>query len=502
MDLLIQGFSVVLNPAVMLYIIGGSIMGTIFGAMPGVSASMAVVLAMTFTYSMNPLVAIAFLVSVYCSAITGGGITAILFKIPGTPSSAPTTFDGYPMAAKGESGRALGIQFICSSIGGIFASIAMLLLTPQLASTALKFGSSELFAVTFLGLSVLTALDAGNVIQTIISGLLGLFLATIGMDPIDGFARFTWGNSSLLNGIDMIPIMIGMFAITEVLNQTVHHDVLESLDKSGKKIKTKLTSLKELLSMKWTILRSAVLGTVVGILPGAGATIAAFLAYSVEVKSAKHKENYGKGEPKGIAAPETANNAATGGSMVPLLALGIPGGNAAAIMMSALIIKGVQMGPLLLRNQPEFLSTVFASMFLTNIIMVIVAMGIAKIFSKILAIPYSILGTIIALLAAIGSYASSNDIGSVVIMVVAGLFGYAFAKLGFNPAALILGLVLGEMCESNLRRAIQLENGDIIGVFSKPITAVLMVVCFFLLFWPMIKPLLTKKKSKLHEEAE
>lgn len=497
MELLISGFQLVLNPVTFLYIVGGTVLGVIFGAMPGVSASMAVVLGMTFTYTMSPLVSIAFLVAVYCAAITGGGITAILFKIPGTPSSAPTTFDGYPMAMRGESGKALGISLVSSAIGGIFAALAMFLLTPQLVKVALKFGPSELFAISFLGLSVLTCLDSGNVIQTIISGLIGLWLATIGMDPIMGFARFTWGNSTLLSGIEMIPVMIGMFAITEVLRQTVKRTKMENLDKTTAKVKTKLTSIKELWVMKWTIFRSAVLGTIIGILPGAGATIASFLAYTTEVKMSKNPEKYGKGEPAGIAAPETANNAATGGSMVPLLALGIPGGNAAAIMMSALVLKGVQMGPMLLKRQPEFLSSVFASMIVTNIIMVIVAMGIATIFSKILAIPYSVLGTVIILLAAIGSFALSNSTGDVMLMVIAGVLGYIFNKFGFNAAALILGLVLGEMCEANLRRAIMLENGSIVAVFTKPITAILIIACIAMLVYPMVKPYIQKKKEKV-----
>ncbi|MEA4960750.1 tripartite tricarboxylate transporter permease [Lutispora sp.] len=497
MELLISGFQLVLNPVTFLYIVGGTVLGVIFGAMPGVSASMAVVLGMTFTYTMSPLVSIAFLVAVYCAAITGGGITAILFKIPGTPSSAPTTFDGYPMAMGGESGKALGISLVSSAIGGIFAALAMFLLTPQLVKVALKFGPSELFAISFLGLSVLTCLDSGNVIQTIISGLIGLWLATIGMDPIMGFARFTWGNSTLLSGIEMIPVMIGMFAITEVLRQTVKRTKMENLDKTTAKVKTKLTSIKELWVMKWTIFRSAVLGTIIGILPGAGATIASFLAYTTEVKMSKNPEKYGKGEPAGIAAPETANNAATGGSMVPLLALGIPGGNAAAIMMSALVLKGVQMGPMLLKRQPEFLSSVFASMIVTNIIMVIVAMGIATIFSKILAIPYSVLGTVIILLAAIGSFALSNSTGDVMLMVIAGVLGYIFNKFGFNAAALILGLVLGEMCEANLRRAVMLENGSIVAVFTKPITAILIIACIAMLVYPMVKPYIQKKKEKV-----
>lgn len=499
LDLLISGFQVVLNPITFIYIIGGTVLGVIFGALPGVSASMAVVLAMTFTYSMTPLVAIAFLVAVYCAAITGGGITAILFKIPGTPASAPTTFDGYPMTERGEAGKALGISLMTSAIGGTFAAIAMFLLSPQLANAALKFGPSELFAVSFLGLSVLTCLDSGNVVQTIISGLMGLWLATIGMDPLDGFARFTWGSSTLLSGVEMIPVMIGMFAVTEVLKQTVHRTKMENVDKnSSGKIKTKLTSFKELWMMKWTIIRSGILGTIVGILPGAGATIASFLSYTTEVKTSKTPEKYGKGAPEGVAASETANNAATGGSMVPLLALGIPGGNAAAVMMSALVLKGVQMGPLLLKRQPEFLSSVFASMIVTNIIMVVIAIGIAKIFSKILAIPYSILGTVIALLAAIGSFALANSTGDVMLMVISGVLGYVFSLFGFNAAALILGLVLGVMCESNLRRAIMLENGNLVAVFSKPITAVLMIACVAMLVWPLIKPYVTKKKGPVN----
>ena len=494
MELLIQGFQVVLDPVTFLYIFGGVVVGVIFGAMPGVSSTMAVVLAMTFTYGMNGVTAIAFLVAVYCAAITGGGITAILFKIPGTPSSAPTTFDGYPMAARGEAGKALGISLITSAIGGIFAALAMFLLSPQLAAAALKFGPSELFAVSFLGLSVLTCLDDGNVVQTIISGLIGLWLATIGMDPIDGFARFTWGSPTLLAGVEMIPVMIGMFAVTEVLKQTVKRTKMQEMDTST--VKTKLTSFKELWAMKSTIIRSSILGTVVGILPGAGATIASFLSYTTEVKCSKTPEVYGKGEPRGVAASETANNAATGGAMVPLLALGIPGGNAAAVMMSALVVKGVQMGPLLIKRQPEYLSSVFASMILTNIIMVVVAIGIAKVFSKILSIPYSMLGTTIILLAAVGSFALSNSTGDVMLMAIAGTLGYAFVKCGFNSAALVLGLVLGEMCESNLRRAIMLADGSIVGVFTKPITAVLMIFCIAMLVFPLIKPLLKKNKTK------
>ena len=495
MELIQLGIDVVFVPSTLLLIFLGTVMGVIFGALPGVSASMAVVLGLPFTYSMDPVTAIAFLVAVYCAAITGGGITAILFKIPGTPSAAPTTFDGHPMAEQGQPMKALSIQLVCSAIGGVFAAITMFLISPQLSSLALKFGPAELFAVSFMGLSILSALDEGNVVKTLISGLLGLWLATIGMDPIQGNARFTWGSSTLLSGIEMIPIMIGLFAITQILKETKQRSKLEDLDEVELSKDDKLVSGKEVWEMKGTILRSAVLGTLVGILPGAGATIAAFLAYTTEVKLAKDPETYGKGNPKGIAAPETANNAATGGSMVPLLSLGIPGGNAAAIMMSALVLKGVQMGPLLVQNQPQYLSAVFVSMSVTNIIMVFVALGVARIFSKILAIPYSILGVVIIILATVGSFATLNSTGDVMLMVIAGIFGVFFSKFGFNNAALILGLVLGPIVESNLRRAIMIEQGSAMPVFTKPVVAVIMLISIGTLLWPIIKSMFAKKES-------
>lgn len=498
LDTLISGLQIVFNPSTLILIIMGTVVGVIFGALPGVSASMAVALALPFAYSMNGVVAIAFLCSVYCASITGGGITAILFKIPGTPSSAPTTFDGYPMAQQGEAGKALGFSLVGSAIGGLIAAFAMAIVSGPLAAVALKFGPGELFAVSMLGLSVLTCLDNGNVIKTLVSGLLGLFLATIGMDPQTGVARFTWGNTTLLSGVEMIPVMIGLFAVTEVLKQTVNRSKKggnAQMESTGT-FTTTIPNLKEFLKVKWIMLRASILGTIVGILPGAGATIASFLSYTVEKKISKHSDQFGTGIPDGIVASECANNAATGGSMVPLLALGIPGGNAAAIMMSALVLKGVQVGPLLVKTQPDYLSSVFGSMLLTNIIMVFVALAIAKVFAKILAIPYSILGPVIIMLATIGSFALKNSTGDVDLMMVAGIIGYLFVSLGYSSAALVLGLVLGSMCEENLRRAYQIAGGSWTKALSSPITLVLLLACAAMILFPIVKGLLPAKKAK------
>lgn len=500
LDLLTSGLSVVFAPKMFLLLIFAVFLGTLFGALPGVSATMAVTLGIPFTYRMTPVDAIAFLVAIYCASVTGGGMTAILFKIPGVPSSAPTTYDGYPMAQRGEAGKALGVQLICSAIGGVFAAICMLLLSPQLTQAALSFGPSELFAISFMGLSILTSLETDNICRTIISGLIGLLLACIGLDPLLGVPRLTFGTRFLTSGIEMIPVMIGFFAVTEVLKQTNKPAKLQAVGDSKKSVSAKMPSIKELLSVKWIIARCSVLGTVVGILPGAGATIASFLCYSTEQKLSKHPEKFGTGCIDGIAAPEVGNNAATGGSMVPLLSLGIPGGNAAAIMMSALVLKGVTMGPLLLVNQPRFLAATFSSMMVANIIMVFAAIVIAKIFVQILKVPYSILGPTIIMMATIGAYATKNTAVDVILMAISGLIGFVFVTCKFNSSAMILGLVLGVICESNLRRAYTIAAGnslweETVNILSRPVTGIILIICLVVLLNPVVKPLIRKKKS-------
>ena len=503
LDLLTSGLSVVFAPKMFILIIFAVFLGTLFGALPGVSATMAVTLGIPFTYKMDAVSAIAFLVAIYFASITGGGMTAILFKIPGVPSSAPTTYDGYPMAQRGEAGKALGVQLIASAIGGMFAAVCMLIFSPQLTQAALSFGPSELFAISFMGLSILTSLEEGNVCRTIISGLLGLLLACIGLDPLLGVPRLTFGTRFLTSGIEMIPVMIGFFAVTEVLKQTNKPSKLKAVTgKDGKAdMSAKMPTLKEMWSLKGVIARCSILGTVIGILPGAGATIASFLCYSEEQKISKHPEKFGTGCLEGIAAPESGNNAATGGSMVPLLSLGIPGGNAAAIMMSALVLKGVTMGPLLLVNQPQFLSATFASMFVSNIVMVFAAMIIARIFVQVLKIPYSILGPTIIMMATIGAYSTKNTAVDVILMAISGLIGFVFSTCKFNSSAMILGLVLGVICESNLRRAYTIVAGDTlmeatINILTRPVTGIIILICILVLLSPVYKPLLKKHNKE------
>ena len=495
-ELFTNGFSVLMDPYTFMMVVFAIVVGTIFGALPGVSATMAVALGLPFTYSMQPIPAIVFLVAVYCSSITGGSITAILFKIPGVPSSAPTTFDGYPMAQRGEAGKALGIALGSSAIGGLVSALAMLTLSPQLTQAALSFSPADLFAVTFMGLSILTCLDSKNILRTLISGLLGLLLACVGQDPMYAVQRLTFGSGELIAGLEMIPVLIGIFAVTEVLKQTKKRDALSGEQGiGGGSVNTKMPSWREWWGIKWLLARCSIIGTIIGILPGAGATIASFLCYSTETKLSKHPEKFGTGIIDGIAASETANNAATGGAMVPLLSLGIPGGNAAAVMMSALVLKGVQLGPLLLVNQPQYLSATFASMVVTNILMVIVAIGIAKVFAQILAVPYSYLGPIIIMLAVIGSYATNMSIADVKIMAAAGVLGLVISACHFNSAALILGLVLGVICEGNFSRAYTISRADVVAMFSRPVAGTLMAVSIVLLVWPIVSQMFRRRNG-------
>jgi len=499
-----SGLYIFQDPKFLLVIAGAVFIGVIFGSLPGVSASMGITLGIPFTASMTPVQAIAFMVAIYCAAITGGGITAILFKIPGTNSAAATTFDGYPMAQRGEAGRALGLQLYSSAFGGIISALALFFICPQLTQAALKFGPSEMFAISFMGLSILTSLEKGSMNNTIISAVLGMLLGCVGMDLYLGTPRLTFNTVALMGGFVSIPVMVGMFAVSQIIMEAYKPSKMQALsgvDADGSKINTKMPSLKEIWSLKWINVRCAILGTIVGILPGAGASIASFLGYGMEVKLSKTPELFGTGIPEGIASCETANNGATGGAMVPMLSLGIPGGNAAAIMISALALMGVTTGPMLLVNHPEYLSATFGSMMISNILMVVFAIIIAKIFSKLLSIPYWALGSVIAVLASVGALSVRSSIFDFRIMIVCGIFGFIFKLCDMNIAAFVLGFVLGPLCEGNLRRTFVIYGFDLIDILSRPITGVVMAFSMFALFYPVISMYVKKYKAEKAAKA-
>lgn len=459
------------HPLTFLLIVAGMVWGIAFGALPGLTGVVAVALLIPFTFVFGPIEGLLLLGSVYVGSTFGGSISAILFNTPGSPEAACTGLDGYPLAKQGRAGEALGIALASSAIGGLFGTIVLIIMAPPLARLALTFGPSEYFALAVVGITAIAAIGTTSVVKALLSGLLGLAIATIGMDPLTGTARYTFDISMLLSGVGFIPAIIGMFALAEVLSR--FSEVRPSTEKVTS-VSAVVPKLREVLAMKWTLLRSSVIGTLIGTLPGVGATTAAFISYSEAVRWSKDPSRFGTGVPEGVAAPESANNAAVGGSMVPLLALGIPGSATTAIMIGGLTIHGIIPGPMLLIQNKDLVYSVFIGMLLANVLMIFVGLRAARYFAKILEAPYALVGPAIVVLCTTGVYALRNNVMDLVVMLIFGALGFMLRKLEYPIAPLIIGLVLGPIAEINLRRALLLNDFDILTVVSRPITAVLL----------------------------
>jgi len=489
--LLGEAFVTVFEPSNIIIILLGLILGIFFGALPGIGSSMAIVLMLPFTYFMGVIPSIILLVTIYVGSTYGGSITAILFNTPGTPEAVATTFDGYPMAQRGDAGRALGLAISASAFGGVFAVFVMLLLAPSMSEFALTIQSAEYFALTFLGIAVISSLGSKSVIKALASGLIGLFIATIGIDPISATERFTFGTIELMNGIDYIPIMIGAFALGEVFSQITSNGNTQEF-KMSKSPKLTAFKIRDFFVHKWVALRSAIIGTIIGILPGTGGSIASFVSYGVAERMSKKANEFGKGSEEGLVAPETSNNAAAGGAMIPTLILGIPGSPTTAIILAALILQGLQPGPQLLSDQPILLYAVFFAMLTASVLTLIAGRYGIKSFGMLLRLPYGILATFIIMLSLVGAYAVENNTISIWIMLLFGIVGYFMKKYDFSVAALILGLVLGPMMEEALRRQLLITNGDYLSFITSPISAIILLIAII----AMALPLFTKKKNK------
>ncbi|MBA4741835.1 MAG: tripartite tricarboxylate transporter permease [Azoarcus sp.] len=461
------------HPITLLFIVFGMVWGIVFGAMPGLTGVVGVALLIPFTFGFGPIEGLLLLGSVYVGSTFGGSISAILFNTPGSPEAACTGLDGYPMAKKGQAGKALGIALAASAVGGIFGTVVLMLAAPPLAKVALSFGPAEYFALAVLGITAIASIGTSSVTKALIAGILGLVIATVGIDPLTGGSRFTFGNDLLLSGIGFIPAIIGMFALSEVL---VRFSERVPVGEAITKVSTALPKFREMMAMKGTLARSSVLGTIIGTLPGVGATTAAFMSYSEAVRWSRHPEKFGTGEPEGIAAPEAANNAAVGGSMVPLLALGIPGSAATAVMIGGLTIHGIVPGPMLLVQNKELVYSVFIGMFIANLLMIFFGLKASRHFAKILDAPYALIGPSIVVLCMTGVYALRNNVMDVVVMLVFGAFGFLLRKLDYPIAPLIIGLVLGPVAEISLRRALMLSSFDWSSVLMRPIAGTLLAL--------------------------
>lgn len=495
-NLLIEAFTTVILSRYILAIIAGMFLGVIFGSLPGISASMGIVLMLPFTYYMGILPSIILLVALYAGAVYGGSITAILFNTPGTPAAVATTFDGYPMSKNGEAGKALGLAVSSSAIGGVIASIVLLLLAPPLSKIALQIQSAEYFALTFLGIMCIASIGSGDIIKALITGLFGIVLAMVGMDPMTGVLRLTFDNAYLIGGLEFIPVMIGSFALAEVLKQVVERLQDSTGFDTGEEVSVESFEMKELLKYKWLLFKSSIIGTLTGILPGAGGSIASIISYGEAVRSSTNSKKFGEGIPEGVIAPEAANNGAAGGAMIPTLVLGIPGSPTTAIILAALVLQGLQPGPRLMHEQPLMLYAIFLSLLLSSIIVFLGGRIGVKFFTSVLKLPYKVLAPYIIMFSIIGSYAVTNDVFQLWIMIAFGFVGYFMKKYKFSPAALILGLVLGNMMESSFRRQLLLTDGDFLSFFKRPISLAIIIIALLTAFYPIFADKFLNNENK------
>ena len=471
MEQLMHGFMTVLQPGILSVLIAGTLGGIIIGALPGLTATMGVALMTPLTFSMPPSTGLVMLCGIYCGAIYGGSISAILIRTPGTPAAAATVFDGNELAKKGQAGKALGMSAIASFCGGIFSAACLTFIAPELARLALSFSSPDYFAMGLLGMSIVASISGDYVVRGLISACIGLLVGVVGIDGLNGYPRFTFGLVDMLNGVSFIPVLIGLFAVSEALRTTESMIRNAHVDFSLSGV---LPSWKELRGCSKTILKGSIIGTIIGIIPATGGDIAAFLSYGEAKRSSKDGDKFGTGILEGVAAPESANNGVTGGALIPLLTLGIPGDAVTAIFLGALMLQGLRPGPLLFKDNADLVYSIFAGMFVANLIFLLFGLFAIKYIAKVINIPKPILTPIIFVLCIVGSYSINNSLFDLVVMMFFGLLGYLMDKFKFPVSPIVLALILGPMVESEFRRSLLLSDGAYSIFFTRPI-------CLFIL---------------------
>jgi putative tricarboxylic transport membrane protein len=491
---LILGFQVASSWENLLFCFVGVLIGTLIGVLPGIGPTTGIAILIPITFGMNATTAIITMAGVYYGAMYGGSTTSILINVPGESASVVTTLDGYQMARNGRPGPALGMAALSSFIAGTFAVLMLTFLAPPLADYAVSFGPPEYFALTFMGLTLVTSLGGESPIKGLISGAMGLLVACVGIDAISGVARFTFDNVFLLDGVGFIGMAVGLFAASEVL-VNIEEPMQQVFTEAKLGFLSLFPNLQDWKDSFGAIWRGSILGFVVGVLPGAGATIASFMAYGLEKKLSKHPEKFGTGVIEGVAAPEGANNAAAGGAMVSLLTLGIPGSGSTAVMLGALMIHGLRPGPMLFSTHPEFVWGLIASMYIGNIMLVILNMPMIGVWVRLLKVPYSVLMPLIITISAVGVFATDNNIFDMWVMFFFGVVGYLMRKMGYPPAPMVLALVLGPMVEMSLRQSLTISHGSVLIFFTRPISGVLTVIALLSLFAPLFRILWTKYRQ-------
>ncbi|MDC7243602.1 MAG: tripartite tricarboxylate transporter permease [Sphaerochaetaceae bacterium] len=492
-NLFIAFQSIFTTPITLVFLVIGVTSGIILGSLPGLTATMGCALLIPFTFGMPPIQGLVMLLGIFSGGIYGGSISAILIRTPGTPAAAATLLDGYPLSMRGEAGKAIGISTIASFVGGTTGAIIMTFLSPQIARFGLRFGPPEFFALAIFGLSMIVSISGKSILKGFISAIIGLLIATIGFDPLSGVPRFAFGNPNLLGGVEFIPALIGLFGFAQVFRNVEKMETTKHIKSKVGKI---LPTRKESMKLIPTMIKSGALGTFVGSVPGLGCDVAAFIAYGEAKRSSKHPEEFGKGSLVGIAAPEAANNGGTGGAMIPMLTLGIPGDAVTAVLLGALTIHGLQPGPLLFRDHIDFVFPIFAGMILCQLTLLIVGLSGAKLFARLINIDRKILTPVIFLLCIMGSYSMRFSFFDVGVAFLIGILAYFMEYGGFSVSPILLALILGPMAEQNLRRSVMISHGDLSVFVTRPISLI------FLLLTVVIIVTSQRKAKKIKNKQE
>ena len=499
MDFYLNGLLAVLAFGPLTAMIGATIIGVFIGALPGLNPVMAIALLLPLTYGMDPLVALGMVAGIYNGSMYGGAIPSILLRIPGTPASIATTFDGFPMAQNGEASKALRIACWSSAIGGIASAIALMTVGPLLAKVTLLFGPAEYFWIAVFGMASVGVMVGTDPVKGIMAAVLGLLLGTIGIDSLSGQARYTFGQVWLLGGLDLIVVLVGLYALPPVLQLAEKAD-FKGLSAAALKLKRVPFKKGEIRGLIPTWLRSSSIGIAIGILPGAGGNIAAFISYNTTKNAAKDPESFGKGNAKGVAAAECGNNADNAASMIPALALGIPGNVVAALVLSALVIHGLQPGPQLFHQNPVLVSGFMMEMLLTSVLIFFLGGALAtRVFAQFQRLPGVLLVPSILILMCVGVYVINGRAVDLWIMLGAGVAGYFLEKMNVPLAPIILGMILGPMAEQSVRRALLIARGDATELFTRPLSATLAIATLLVLVWPIAKAL---RQRKWAQEAQ
>ena len=496
---LFMGFSVALQPTNLFYCFAGCVIGTLVGVLPGLGPTAAMSLLLPATFHITPVSAIIMLAGIYYGAMYGGSTTSILVNIPGEAASVMTCLDGYQMARQGRAGPALGISAFGSFIAGTIAIIGLTFLAPPLANLALRFGPPEYFALMCLGMVVLTFLSSTSMVRALMMACFGIIVGSIGTDTVSGTSRFTFGITDLMDGVGLVPVVMGLFGISEMLlnlETKIDRDVFKT------RVKGIFPTLQDWSQAKWAIVRGTVIGFFLGILPGGGAILSSFVAYAIEKKCSKTPERFGTGVIEGVAAPESANNSAAQSSFIPLLTLGIPSNVVMAMLLGALIIHGVTPGPLLLAQHPEVFWGVVASMYLGNIMLLVLNLPLIGMWVQCLKVPYPIMMPLIILFCMVGAYTIANSVMDVFFMLVFGLVGYFMKKLKYDAPPFILAFVLGPMLEYSLKQSLVISRGSFSIFWSRPISATCLGIAVVLLVIPLLPKLGRRRPGATIESEE